>query len=262
MTDNEAGRAAPDAEMASKVIDQMFDLWVLPEINARGLGLTREQVDKALIVMAPGLAPQVSINEEALLSVTMPAPGPVVPGQAVPIDVEQVEFLRPVKVDPDAGWVAFARFNESAIVAFDFRRNRARALSLLDRADAYLRTARGALAAGDEYPAIETGWAAAELGAMAQMYLMDDSLEADHKARTKWLDAWTELQNAPRAHYKVLARLTQLRPWSRYGDVTFAPRPGEVRRLLRDVEDLVAEARGFVGEPLSDLEPPSRPAGG
>jgi hypothetical protein len=89
---------------------------------------------------------------------------------------------------------------------------------------------------------------------MAQMYLMDDPLEKVHKARTRWLDAWTELENAPRAHYKVLARLTQLRPWSRYGDIGSAPRPGEVRRLLGDVEDLLAEARRFVGEPLPDLE--------
>jgi hypothetical protein len=130
MIDSEAGRTAPDAEMASTMIDQIFDLWVLPEIKARGLGLTREQVNKALIVMAPGLAPQVSINEEALLSAAMSAPGLVVPRQMVPIDVEKVQFLRPVKVDPDAGWIAFARFGESTIVAFDFRRNRARALVL------------------------------------------------------------------------------------------------------------------------------------
>jgi hypothetical protein len=255
MTDNEAGRTAPDAEMASAMIDQIFDLWILPEISIRGLGLTREQVNKALVVMAPGLAPKVEINEEAQLSVRMPAPGPVSRGQTVPIDVEKVQFLRPVRVDPDASWIAFARLNETDIVAFDFRRNRARALALLERAEAYLRTARNALAAKDEYPAVENGWAAAELGTMAQMHLMEDSLEEDHKARTRWLDAWTKLQNAPRTHYKVLARFMQLRPWSRYGDTTFAPRPGEVRRLLNDVEDLLAEARRFVGEPLPDLEP-------
>jgi hypothetical protein len=245
-------------EMAAALLDQVFDLWVLPEITARGLQLGRDQVTRALVTLEPSAVPKVSINDEAMLSVRMPAPGPVAAGEAIPIDSDAVSGLRPLTVDADAAWIAFAVLGDHVIVAFDFRRDRATALALLDRADAFLRTANAALAAGDEHPAVETGWAAAELGAMAQMLVIGGSLQQSHQARERWFANWTsrKLRNAPRAHHQALARLAELRPWARYGVAALPPRPGELEQRLPDVGDLLAAARGFVGEPLPDLELP------
>jgi hypothetical protein len=86
--------------------------------------------------LEPGAVPKVSVNDEALFSVRMPAPGPVAAGEAIPIKADAVSGLRPITVDADAAWVAFALLGDHVIVAFDFRRDRATALALLDRADA------------------------------------------------------------------------------------------------------------------------------
>jgi hypothetical protein len=258
MSDKNPSTGSPGDEMAAAVLDQVFDLWVLPEIRARGLQLGRDQVRQALVSLKPGTAPEVSVNDEALLSVQVPAPGPVAAGEAIDVDVDAVSGLRPITVDPNAARIAFTVLGDQVIVAFDFRRSRATALALLDRADAFLRTANAALAAGDVYPAAETGWAAAELGVMAQMLVIGGSLQQSHPAREQWFANWTSrrLRNAPRAHYQALARLAELRPSARYGVADPPPQPGELEQLLHDVDGLLAGARGFVGEPLPKLEVP------
>jgi hypothetical protein len=258
VSDKNPSTGSQGDEMAAAVLDQVFDLWILPAIRARGLQLGRDQVRKALVTSKPGSAPKVSVNDEALLSVQVPAPGPVAVGEAVPVDANAVSALRPITVDPDAAWIALVVLGGQVIVAFDFRRNRATALALLDRADAFLRTANAALAVGDAHPAVETGWAAAELGVMAQMLVIGGSLQQSHPAREQWFANWTSrrLRNAPRAHYQALARLAKLRPWARYGVADPPPQPGELEQRLRDVGDLLAGARGFLSEPLPELKLP------
>jgi hypothetical protein len=128
----------------------------------------------------------------------------------------------------------------------------ATASELLDRARRLPAHGHAALAVGDDHPAVETGWAAAELGIMAQTLVIGGSLKQTHQAREQWFAKWTsrKLRNVPRSHYRALARLAELRPWAPYGVAASPPEPGELEQRLHDVGDLLAAARGFVGEPL------------
>jgi hypothetical protein len=77
----------------------------------------------------------VHIDDEAQLIATMRAARPIAAGEALSEDdVTEVAGLRPLDVDPDAGWMAFAGFGRhGCIIAFDLRRNRGRARAQLER---------------------------------------------------------------------------------------------------------------------------------
>lgn len=140
------------------LIDQMFTLWIVPHIEASNLDISRDQVVRALVVLHPNGAPEVMLNERAELPATVQVRDAVASGEPVTAEnVEHVSGLRPAKIEPDAGWIAFAFLpGGGGMVAFDFRYNRDRAVELLMRASEFIATAGEALAAGRLGPAVET----------------------------------------------------------------------------------------------------------
>ncbi|UKD58600.1 hypothetical protein L3Q65_18355 [Amycolatopsis sp. FU40] len=125
-------------------------------------------------------------------------------------NVEHVSGLRPAKITPDAGWIAFALIPEGGgAVAFNFRYNRDRAAELINRASEFMATAREALAAGRPGPAVETALAAGELAATAMTSLQNITHKRrnTHGARQAWLNRYTQLGNAPHDWYNSMRRL-------------------------------------------------------
>src|SRR5687768_16147610 len=99
----------------------------------------------------------------------------------------------PASVDPEAGWVCFARITGNTYVAFDFRRNRGKARRKLDGAAEFLAAATASLSAGQMAVAIDPAYAAAELAVTAEMMLMHDDPARDHQVERRWWKDWTEL---------------------------------------------------------------------
>ncbi|MEX2459512.1 MAG: HEPN domain-containing protein [Actinomycetota bacterium] len=244
--------APPDAGEqldASLLLSQIYDLWVGPEVQRRGLAIAPEHLSKALVVMPPGSPVTVFLDDEVSLLASVRATRSIAEGEAVRLqDFDDLRDLQPTEVDPDAGWVCFARIANRTYVAFDFRRNREKARRKLARAQEYLAEARSALEAGRLAPAVDAGHAAAELAVTAQMLLIDDAPPRDHPARRRWFADWTKLGNAPKEHGHAFAYLSARRGPARYADVTLKVKRAHLSKMLDIVEETIGHARARVGD--------------
>ena len=227
------------------VLDQSFRLWIEPAIATRGLDLTRDQVRAAAVIMPPDGPIKVLLNDDLLsddvhLVASAVAQRPLEAGESVTAaDLVDIRHLEPVGIDPNAGWLAFANIGGVITLAFDFCRNRQTASGLLTRAGEFLGSARHALDQGYLGPAVENGFAAAELAVKAQMYLIWDDPPRDHRRRLTWWKEWVELGNAPSNLGPLVGRLWSERPRSRYGDGELTMTPAQISDAINDVAQLV-----------------------
>lgn len=246
---SEASEREPDFSAA--LLEQVFDLWVEPELLRRGVIMGRDGVTKALVVMAPGSRVKTLINEEAELVARVRATRPIEAGEPVSTgDFDEVEGVRPFEVDPDAGWICFARLGPQVIIAFDVRRNRARARRLVERAREFAHAGRLAHSDGLVGPSLEAAYAAAELSVVGQMLLLDDDPPRDHPKRKRWFVGWTELGNAPEAHSRALTALAKYRRAARYAETAINMNDGELGEVLRVVDEMVEHAASATAERL------------
>lgn len=229
--------------MTRPLLEQIFELWLRPELEARGLDKRPEEVVRALVIFAPGQRPKVLIDAEAAMVVhgrttrSIEADEPVTEA-----DLEAIESLVPHDIDPDAGWIGFTLFRDAYTIAFDFRRNRARAARRIERAAEFLATARLAMENHLKAPAVENLYAAAELVVVAQMGTLEDKPPKSHEQRRRWFARWTRLGNAPSDHGRALADLARYRASARYTDGSLRVRDVHLGRLADQVADMVVYA--------------------
>jgi hypothetical protein len=232
-----------DQEGAKHLLEQVFELWIDPEIERRGLARERASITQALIVMAPGQPITVHLDDEALLEAHVTVDAPIAKGERIEIDdVNKVSDLRPHNIDPDAAWVCFATIGGRHVIRFDFRRNKRRTAQRTERAAEFLHAARLAADAGLTGPAIENLFAAAELVVVGQMLLLGDAPPKGHVERRRWFTDWTGLGNAPVDHSKALTRLGKQRHAARYADKQLRMSAEETAELFIVVDEMVATA--------------------
>ncbi len=252
--------SADEPELSTSLLEQVFELWVEPELGRSGLQLDRDGVRQALVIMAPGRRVKTLINGEAELVATVRATGPIEAGAPVTTSAfDEIHHLRPHEVDPDAGWVCFVRIGSQVVIAFDFRRNRSRAGRLVERAREFSDAARLALSTGLLAPALENAFASAELAVVAQMLLIHEEAPSGHPARRRWFVGWTDLGNAPVTHSKALSTLAKQRRRARYAEGDPSMGPAAVEKLVDTVDEIIEHADSQVShEPGSqDSERPS-----
>jgi hypothetical protein len=150
----DAAENAPD-QMGGPLLEQIFELWLRPELDRRGLDMQPEDVGRALVIFKPGEEPEVLIDTEAVMIVQGKSTRAIEAGERVTeADLESIEALRPHDIDPDAAWIGFARFKNVYTIAFDFRPNLARAerifqiQRIMDLAADYMAAAQLAAQAG------------------------------------------------------------------------------------------------------------------
>lgn len=260
MDDVEPRQPTVDADFSNRVIQEIFDIFIGPELVRRG-NPNRAEVRKALVLLPADGPPQVLLNDEAALAGTARATRPIAAGETITVDdVDDITELRPTQDPGDSGWVAFiAMPNGRLVAAFDFRRNKDRARRLLALAEQYYATAKDAVDRNRVPVAIDALHASAELAVTA---LMNLTMEHDtkvrrrsglHSARTGWLNQYSRLGNLPADHSYAMRRLGNLRPAARYGEAPLSLKEGELPRLLQTVQDLLEAARGRVGDALPPL---------
>jgi len=233
----------PSDGMTQLLLEQIFQLWLRPELEARGLDKQPEEVIRALVIFTPGQKPKVLIDAEAEMVVRGRTTRPIEAGEPVTeADLEAIEGLVPHDIDPDAGWIGFILFKNVYTIAFDFRRNKARAARRIQRATEFLATARLALDNHLKGPAVENLYAAAELVVVAQMGTLDDKPPNSHQERRRWFAGWTKLGNAPSDHGRALADLAGYRASARYADGSLRVRDVHLARLADQVADMIAHA--------------------
>lgn len=264
MSKRDLGEAMPDPsfDKADRLLQQMFDLWVTPDLQRRGLDPTLTPITKALVVMAPERPVKTLINEEAGLIAEVRATRALAKGEAITLaDFDEIHDLRPDGIDPNTGWVCFAQIGTDIIIAFDFRRNRERATGLIGRAKEFCRAARLSQSDGLVAPALDAAYAAAELAVIAQMLLHQDDPPRGHPERRRWFKGWSELGNAPAAHSRALSELSRHRRRARYAEGTIRLGHETVDVLLTTVEAMVEHAASRtsrLSNPRSDAQPEGR----
>jgi HEPN domain-containing protein len=243
MAANDPTDALPH-ELGPALLDQLFRLWVEPAIAERGLGITRAEVRKALVVVPTAGPLTVLINDEVELLAQVEVGRSLEPGEDISLsDIIDVHTLSPANVDPNAGWIAMVDLGGGPIVAFDLRRNREIASLLVERAAEFGAAAVNSLTNGHLGPAIENGFAAVELAVKAQMLLLPGKPTNTHWQRVTWWNEWEKLGNAPTGSAQVLQRLYSERGAARYGDRPISMPAEDVHRALDGVTEIIERAR-------------------
>jgi HEPN domain-containing protein len=243
MTTSQAGDSGTD--FGPNVIQQVFELWVLPEVQRRGLTLTRADINKVVVEMAPSEPVRVLINDEAAIVSAVRAKRAIEPGEAVTLDdIDEIADLKPHDIDENSGWICFLRWGGAEYVAFDFVYNRARAKVLLERARSFLRSAdrdgEAELAV-----ALDNAHSAAELSVQAYMLCMQEEPRR-RRERREWLAKWAELKNAPQEHDDMLWNLADLRDQARYGDEAPTLKPGRFAKIIKTVASMIESTEAHV----------------
>jgi hypothetical protein len=234
-----------DDKLAEALAEQILSLWVLPELQRRGLPADRAQIQAALVVMHPHEGLRVLLNDEASVVFEVATTRPIRAGEAVTeSDIGDVRRIRPDLITEDAAWALVVRVATALYVAFDFRRYRGTAKRLLALARQYLDTAYAAQSGGLAGPAIENAYAAAELAVKAQMllYLAPAKLVTRHDGRRDWITQWAAFGNAPPEHSSTLAQLGRLHPPARYGDSELEITSPDLAGILEAARQMVTHA--------------------
>lgn len=111
-----------EAEFPARVLDFMFEAFWQPEIDRRGGVDETGVIHKALAVLYPGRPVEVRLNDEFELVARAKVNTELTPGSPVSVEnVDAIEALEPLGVDPDAGWVAWVVLPDGRQMAqFDF----------------------------------------------------------------------------------------------------------------------------------------------
>lgn len=232
----------PDPQPGDALVEQVFELWVNPELKRRGLQLSRDEITQVVVEMpAHDGDLMVSLNQDAEIVAMTTAKRDLKAGETVYLeDIDQINEIYPTNVNPNSGWICYVRISGRELVTFDLRPNKAKASALLQKAQEYLDTAKSM---ADRSPdvSIDNAHSAAELTVQAQMLLMRNETN-NHRVRRKWFAGWTELENSPRHHSDLLFDLANQRSAARYGAERVALKPGRLNEILDTVQEMIDTA--------------------
>lgn len=257
-----AGPESDDGGFSERVLKSFVEIFWEPELQRRGgVGFTGSMY-AALAVMVPGEPVEVRLNDEVMVVAKARPGSPMTPGDPVTADnLDDVEDFEPVDVDSNAGWVMWLLLpNGHQYARFDFSRNRARAVRLLELARGYMSAAHRGLETLSLGPALENAMAAAELAITAQSYTFTIEAPAtgggrnSHSSRKHWTKVQVGLGNTTPDAHRTLVELGKFRPAARYGEGELPPL-ARVVELLAAVEDLLDHAAARVGSLLRTQDP-------
>lgn len=232
----------PDPQLGRTLVEQVFELWVNPELKRRGLQLSRDEITQVVVEMPAHNGDLiVSLNQDAEIVAMTTAKRDLKAGETVYLeDIDQISDIHPTNVDPNSGWICYIHISERELVTFDLRPNKAKASALLQKAKEYLKAANSM---ADHSPdvSLDNAHSAAELTVQAQMLLVRNETN-NHRVRRRWFAGWTELENSPRHHSDLLFDLASQRSAARYGAERVALKPGRLEEILETVEEMVEAA--------------------
>jgi HEPN domain len=233
-------------EFTRTLVDHVFELWVSPEVQRRGLTLHRADIRQVLVELEPGKAPRIFLNEEVQLTGNSIAKRDITEGEELTVeDIEQVTELRPLSVGPNSGWLVFMRLGFRELISFDFRYNKAKVSITLNRAREFLMAAK-AESSRSAAVAIDLAFSAAELAVQSQMMSLQSDI-GNHKGRREWLAGWTRNDNAPRKYADLLYNLADLRSSARYGEGLLRVSPDRLRHIMKTIEGMIESTEQMIG---------------
>ncbi|WP_298325386.1 HEPN domain-containing protein [Asticcacaulis sp.] len=226
--------------MANRLLEQAFELWIIPEVEARrAAGRLPDdfQLNMAQRIQRPDGTNLTRLNDEVRgLMQVGPIPGAAIGDDAYLDQITSIHSFDLIDEDLDSGHCTVIRLNGRWFTSFNFLTHRARCLDLLDKAKQFLKAAQDSIARGHSAVAVDTLFSACELVSKAEL-VSSHMLKMDSKSHgqiASSLNNWRKLGNIEGAFVDLFNRLGQLRPRYRY-DAVFS----ELTPISSDDLDLV-----------------------
>jgi hypothetical protein len=242
-------------ELYESVIQQLFDLFAIPEIR-------RRQTDKLLpdpfelkafqiVFFADDRKPEIRLNSEVKAKVEIKLKDGVSkqPGEIIyDSEVEGIEeFSLTEAEDPDIGHATIIRTGEKVFLAFDFIYNKGLSATHIAKGDQFLRTAESAYKNQDASAFIDNLFSAAELYARAILLTASASPQfrekSNHKSIHSKLNRFASLGNLDKNQVSTFNKLSHWRNQARYLSANPSINDNQANELIMEVKRMADSAR-------------------
>ncbi len=222
---------------------QVMDLWVLPELQRRGLppDFKLQMVQIIFNLNSPKV--HVRLNSEVKAIIKMK--GLVEKGS--PVYAHQIEGLEEVKLidnrDKNSGHVTLINSPKGWVMAFDFIYNKSQIAEYVAAAKEFFEAAEFSFSKGNIRPVFENCFAAAELCVHAILLALPTKVitEKTHDATLTGVEAWAKLGNIDAKYVNTLKLLNMMRKSARYMSSTEFKKQDH-KKLLNEVSELITFA--------------------
>jgi len=248
--DNPASDIPDDIVGPERTLLQMFKLFVEPEVKRRQLSGSLPDpftVTKAQVLFFEGRSPEVRLNDEVRISLLAVAPRAIQKGEPISLSELQQMLIKSSELDitdADAGHFTAIAFNDRWFMTFDFRQNKLRASTLVEKAEQFCSSADHALSQKHFGPAIDNLFSACELAAKARLITsaMVKSNAKTHGPIHAGINIWAKLGNVDRDFVEMFNKLSKDRETARYA----AGKDDDLSGLIGS--DMIAKARAEISE--------------
>jgi hypothetical protein len=237
-----------DADVVTRILDHAFKLWFEPELKRRAAeGRIQDgfAVWAVQVVLNLDADPEVRINQEVKGAFIAKAGKKAHLGETLSLkDIAEMQSMQLTEEDPNAGHLTAVIHNRRWHVFFDFRYNAARIESQLKAADEFMAAAADAAERGHAIAAVDNLFDAVQL--MAKSFLLITPERGVVESKTHGFietrfNRQAKLGNVTAESARLLNRLAQLRPKTRY-----ALKPVQVPRS--ELQNMLASAQAMRAE--------------
>lgn len=241
----------PDrSEFDTRVIDQSFEIYIAPELARRERTDDPRSITQFLVEISVDGNIRTLLDDEAESSLLIYI-------KREDDGLQYFDEVRPAEgaVHPDSAWVCFfSQPGGGGVLGFDYRKNRAVAQGLVDKAEKYLALARK----GEDAhlsAALDNAHSAAELSVQALM-MLENGTTQNHAERRKWLKMWADCGNSPAAHSDLMDNLAALRKVARYSPGDPPLKKGRFPRICNTIQEMIDVAKSVNGPSPSPINRP------
>jgi len=243
-----------DDELRQAIVDNIFRIWVQPEIEKRkNLGtLANDSVpNRAQVVMSVGQSPSVRLNDEVRIHyhAAVHPTGPPDPTTGETPVIFDLRFNLPPDEDVNAGWMFVINLWGTWQPYFEFHYNSALAREHAAAAREFIDSARADCNANRFRPLVENLWSAAELMAKSLLLLLPDEeivAQRNHRDRRKKLEEYVRSVGTHDRFLELLSELESLRKPARYLEAPLAVDSAIAAALLAKADAAAAELDSFL----------------
>lgn len=246
-----------DAPDYSATIQQMFDLWVTPEVHKRQAdGLCPKPLDlwMAQVIFYPdGRGHLVRINDEVKVSPKVKLKPGITKekGAAVYLDeIEEMHLLElPDSEDPECGHITVYRVGKQWFLGFDFRYHKGWAERLIEAAKEFVEASDSAAQKQHWRAFIDNLFSSAELASKAfllSMVTKPEDIPNSHKAIQVRLNRFAKTGTIKAQHRDIFNKLARDRRNARYPRHNFVFSKEEADVYLNEVKGLIKHSEEWM----------------
>lgn len=238
-----------DEEFGRRVLEQAFELWFRPELDRRAAS---GAVPPGFVMWGGQVVlnldrdhPEVRINNEIRGVFQAKATRQIAVGEAVGLgDFDDILGMQLTNEDANAGHLTAFLHKSHWFLFFDFRYNATRIEEQLASADQFLAAAEFSVSRQHGVSAVDNLYDAVQI--MAKSFLL---MYPDHRVLESRTHGFIEtrfnlegkLKNVPAYSVRLMNRLKELRPKTRYATEPARVPEAELNQLVADAKEMRAE---------------------